>query len=195
MTQVARATALLLGLSCACSKSAVSPPTLDASANPQASVSATVAATSSTGVAKRPSAQSSKGALSKKQAPPKSLSAVPEPAAAKIAGGDLKAEEPEANPYSESVMLKLTVTPQVKALVMWGGKQMAKLGPGSMDTEIVRPRGSGPVDLEIKAEGYMPLHTRLYSDRNDKVAARLYRPEEAPGLLGFKRSSSPTEKK
>ena len=102
---------------------------------------------------------------------------------------DLKTEEREANPYSETVTLKLSVTPRVNALVLWGGKQMAHLAPGSMDTEIGRPRGSGPVDLEIKAEGFMPYHTRLYADRSDKVSVRLYRVEEAPGLLGYKRSA------
>jgi len=112
---------------------------------------------------------------------------------------DLKTEEREANPYSETVNLKLTVTPQVKAMVMWGAKQVARLAPGSMDTEISRPRGSGPVDLEIKAEGFMPYHTRLYADRSDKINVRLYRLEEASGLLGYKRSAErnapPVEKK
>jgi hypothetical protein len=67
-----------------------------------------------------------------------------------------------------------------------------------MDTEISRTRGSGPVDLEIKAEGFMPYHTRLYADRNDKVSVRLYRVEEAPGLLGYKRKDdkkTPEQKK
>lgn len=111
----------------------------------------------------------------------------------------LKTEEREANPYSETVNLKLSVTPQVKAMVTWGAKQVARLSPGSMDTEISRPRGSGPVDLEIRAEGFMPHHTRLYADRNDKTNVRLYRPEEAPGLLGYKRpvekDTPPAEKK
>lgn len=107
--------------------------------------------------------------------------------APKIDEEDLKTEEREANPYSETVTLKLSVTPQVKTLVTWGAKQIARLAPGSMDAEISRPRGSGPVDLEIKAEGFMPYHTRLYADRNDKVNVRLYRVEEAPGLLGYKR--------
>ena len=103
---------------------------------------------------------------------------------------DLRAEEQEANPYSEAVTLKLSVTPQVKALVMWGAKQMAKLAPGGMETEIARPRGSGPLDLEIRADGYLPYHTRLYADRNDKVSVRLYRGEEAPGLFGYRRSAA-----
>jgi len=119
--------------------------------------------------------------------------------APKVDDEELKTEEREANPYSETVNLKLTVTPQVKALVTWGAKQVAHLAPGSMDTEISRPRGSGPVDLEIKAEGFMPYHTRLYADRNDKINVRLYRVEEAPGLLGYKRSleknAPPVDKK
>jgi hypothetical protein len=65
---------------------------------------------------------------------------------------------------------------------------MARMEPGKMDAEIARPRGSGPLDLEIRAEGYMPYHTRLYADRNDKLGVRLYRPEEAPSLFGYRRS-------
>lgn len=101
---------------------------------------------------------------------------------------ELKTEEREANPYSESVTLKLSVTPAVKATVLWGARQMAQLEPGKMDAEIKRPRGSGPLDLEIKAEGYLPHHTRLYADRNDKVGVRLHRVEDAPNLFGYRRS-------
>jgi hypothetical protein len=106
-----------------------------------------------------------------------------------MADDDLKTEEREANPYSETVTLKLVVTPPVKALVTWGAKQVARLAPGSMETEIGRPRGSGPVDLEIKAEGFMPYHTRLYADRSDRVSVRLFRVEEAPGIFGYKRAA------
>lgn len=102
---------------------------------------------------------------------------------------DLKLEEQEANPYSETVTLKLSVSPPVKAVVMWGAKQMAKLAPGQMEAELSRPRGSGPLDLDIKADGFMPHHTRLYADRSDKVNVRLYRLEEAPGMFGYKRPS------
>lgn len=122
-----------------------------------------------------------------------------EPAAAKVdtkaTVEELKAEEPEANPYSESVTLKVSVTPPAKAVVMWGAKQLAKLTPGSMDAEIVRPRGSGPLDLEIKADGYLPYHTRLYTDRDEKTNVRLYRSEDAPGLFGYRRTINPSDKK
>ena len=133
-------------------------------------------------------AKPSKLAVARAQVAPAANKEVP-----KIADEDLKTEELEANPYSETVTLKLSVTPQVKATVTWGAKQVAHLAPGSMDTEISRPRGSGPVDLEIKAEGFMPYHTRLYADRSDKVSVRLYRVEEAPSLLGYKRSAEKKE--
>lgn len=109
--------------------------------------------------------------------------------------GDLTAENPEANPFSETVTLRITVSPPVKAIVMWGAKQLAKLTPGNMEAEVKRPRGSGPVDLEIRADGYLPHHTRLYADREDKVNVRLYRVEDASGLLGFKRSEVGVVKK
>jgi hypothetical protein len=182
--------ALLFGLLSGCAKPAAVGSAADAAVIPSANQPPSSPAKTPSGLAQRPSA---KGAPSGKQ--PAVPAKVAEPATAKVGDDDLKAEEPEANPFSETVTLRLSVTPQVKALVMWGGKQVARLAPGSMDAEIVRPRGSGPVDLEIKAEGYMPYHTRLYSDRNDKVSARLYRPEEAVGLFGFKHSTNPTEKK
>ncbi len=107
---------------------------------------------------------------------------------AKGADEDLRSEEREANPYSESVTLKLSIAPPVKALVTWGAKTVARVAPGNMDADIQRPRGSGPLDLEIKADGFLPYHTRLYADRNDKVSVRLCRNEDAPGLFGYKRS-------
>jgi hypothetical protein len=183
--------ALLFGLFCGCSKPAAIPPAPDAAPASSPSEVAPATASASKRPAKRSAAPGPVGGPTAKE-PPVSLAAL---VPAKVADDNLRAEEPEANPYSETVTLRLAVAPPAKALVMWGGKQVAKLAPGSMDAEIDRPRGSGPVDLEIKAEGYMPFHTRLYSDRNDKINARLYRPEEAPGLFGFGRSSSAAEKK
>ena len=178
-----------------CTKPAVAPAAPDVA--PVASTPAAAPTKAPGPASKRSAAQAAKAtsAASSKEAPGLPAAAAAEPPAVKVADDDLKAEEPEANPYSETVTLRLSVTPPVKALVLWGAKQVAKLAPGSMEAEIVRPRGSGPVDLEIKADGFMPYHTRLYSDRNEKVGARLYRPEEAPGMFGYKRSTIPTEKK
>ncbi len=67
------------------------------------------------------------------------------------------------------VKLKLDVYPKsAKVIVTWGAK---KLGPPPI--EIERPRGSGPLDLVIKAEGYLDHHTRLFTDRNDRLSVTL----------------------
>lgn len=185
-----RAWMIVLALLCACSRpSAPAAPAASPAVEPAPAPAPTKPGRQSKLAAARPSVAPE----ASKEAPKEALKEPP-----KIDDEDLKTEEREANPYSETVNLKLTVTPQVKALVTWGAKQVARLAPGSMDTEISRPRGSGPVDLEIKAEGFMPYHTRLYADRNDKINVRLYRVEEAPGLLGYKRSvekNTPTTEK
>jgi hypothetical protein len=96
---------------------------------------------------------------------------------------ELASETPEADPRSAQVLLKLSVTP-VEADVYWGGK---KLGvAGKQPLELRRPRSSGPLDLVIRAEGYLPYHTRLFTDRDDRLTVRLWRPDEATGLLGWK---------
>jgi hypothetical protein len=64
--------------------------------------------------------------------------------------------------------------------VLWGRKDL-----GLAPLEITRPRGSGPLDLVVVAPGYLPLHVRAFTDRDDKIAPRLYAESEAPSLLGY----------
>ncbi len=118
----------------------------------------------------------------------------PVPESAK-AEDDLQSEEREANPLSETVTLTLAISPPVKAFVMWGSKQLARAAPDNPTIELQRPRSSGPLDLDIRADGFLPHHTRLYTDRNDKVNVHLVREAEAPSLLGFRApASAPTAK-
>lgn len=108
---------------------------------------------------------------------------------------ELQTEEREANPTSETVTLILNISPPSKAVVMWGAKQMAKVTPDKPVVELQRPRASGPLDLEIRAEGFLPHHTRLHSDRNDKVNVRLVRAADAPSLFGYRSSTAATAAK
>lgn len=108
---------------------------------------------------------------------------------------DLRSEEREANPLSETVTLTLAISPPVKAVVMWGAKQLARVAPDRPIVELQRPRDTGPLDLEIRAEGFLPHHTRLHSDRNDKVNVRLVRPADAQGMLGYRSSVAATAAK
>jgi hypothetical protein len=75
---------------------------------------------------------------------------------------------------------------------MWGSKQLARVAPDKPIVELQRPRNTGPLDLDIRAEGFLPHHTRLYSDRSDKITVRLVRPTEASGLLGYRSSVAAT---
>jgi hypothetical protein len=107
-------------------------------------------------------------------------------AARSVLTAPLQAETPEANPRSETVKLKLTVLP-VTAEVVWGAKRLGTAGREPLVIE--RPRDSGPLDLVIRAAGYLPFHTRLFTDREDAVTIRLVAPSAASGLLGYKRTA------
>jgi hypothetical protein len=93
---------------------------------------------------------------------------------------DLVGEAPESNPGSDTVKIKLIAEASRKARVSWGRKDL-----GFAPLELERPRGSGPVDLLIVAPGALPLHTRVYTDRDEKLALRLYAESEGPSLLGY----------
>jgi hypothetical protein len=85
----------------------------------------------------------------------------------------------------DRVTIKISVDAHWKAHVFWGRKDF-----GLAPLEIQRPRGSGPLDLLITADGALPLHTRVFTDRDSALAVRLYAESDAPGLLGYPRSFS-----
>jgi hypothetical protein len=113
------------------------------------------------------------------------------PAEAKPGEEALEVEERERNPRSRTVKLKLTVSPAARGGVFWGRKRLAEVQPGQMTVELERPRGSGPLDLVVRADGFLPHHLRMFTDRDDRLSLRLIRPEEAQGLLGYKRPAEP----
>jgi hypothetical protein len=125
---------------------------------------------------------------SRRTAEPPAASAPPPPTGASVSApiddGD---REPAAAATGTSarVTIKLVVDARWKAHVFWGRKDL-----GLAPLEIQRPRGSGPLDLLIVAEQALPLHTRVFTDRDNSLAVRLYGENDAPGLLGYPRSFS-----
>jgi hypothetical protein len=85
---------------------------------------------------------------------------------------------PDAAP--ETVTIKLVADQRKQAHVFWGRKEL-----GVAPLEVTRPRGSGPLDLLVLADGYLPLHTRAFTDRNETLALRLYTTAEGTGLPGY----------
>ena len=112
-----------------------------------------------------------------------------EPGDAAAAGGDdgsLVGEERETDPRSDTVRIKVIVDGRRQAHVVWGRKDF-----GVAPLEIERPHNSGPLDLIVVAPGYLPLHARALTDRDDVLSLRLYSAAEAPQLLGYRADAVP----
>ena len=82
--------------------------------------------------------------------------------------------------------IKVIVDARRQAHVVWGRKDF-----GVAPLEIERPRNSGPLDLIVVAPGYLPLHARALTDRDDVLSLRLYSAAEAPQLLGYRADAVP----
>ena len=79
-----------------------------------------------------------------------------------------------------TVKIKLVADSRRQAHVYWGRKDL-----GIAPLELVRPRGSAPLDLTVTAPDCLPLHTRVFTDRDDTLPLRLYTEREASGLPGY----------
>jgi hypothetical protein len=119
-------------------------------------------------------------------APPLAVAAATTATPTPDVGASLQAEEGERNPRSDTVTIKLLVDPPKRAHAFWGMKDM-----GVTPLEIKRPRGSGPVDLAIRAPGYLTIHTRAFTDRDDRITIRLVPDAEAPRTFGYRTANPP----
>ncbi len=86
-----------------------------------------------------------------------------------------------------TVKIKLLADARRQAHVLWGRKDL-----GVAPLELVRPRGSAPMDLTIQATDCLPLHVRVFTDRDDTLSLRLYTEREASGLPGYSPTASTT---
>jgi hypothetical protein len=98
---------------------------------------------------------------------------------------DLEPAAAAERPDGGTVTIKLLADARRQAHVYWGRKDL-----GVAPLEIVRPRGSAPLDLIVLAPGCLPLHTRAFTDRDDTLSLRLYSEREAAGLPGFSPSAA-----
>jgi hypothetical protein len=102
--------------------------------------------------------------------PPVPLPADLEPAPVNVGDG----------PDAGTVKIKLVADSRRQAHVYWGRKDL-----GVAPLELARPRGSAPLDLTVTAPDCLPLHTRVFTDRDDTLSLRLYTEREASGLPGY----------
>gem|GEM_PF-2894927 len=97
----------------------------------------------------------------------------------------LNAETPDQDPGSPTVKLRLEASPRSAHPVVFWGK--TKLGESPVTIE--RPRRSGPMDVLITAPGFLDYHTRLFTDRDDRLSIAMVRSTEAGNMLGYKRKA------
>jgi len=90
---------------------------------------------------------------------------------------------PMVVPTTATIMF--STSPSVKATVSWGKKRLGIIAPGK-PLYVVRPRDSGPLDVVVRAEGYLPVHTRAHTFSDTKVLVKLTAPEATMGLLGYR---------
>ena len=137
-----------------------------------------------------PACSSGRGGASPVVAPAATLDGPPDGAAvvAIPLPDDLEpAPAVDDRPDAGTVTIKLLADARRQAHVTWGRKDL-----GVAPLEIVRPRGSGPLDLTVQAPGCLPLHTRVFTDRDDTLSLRLYSERDAIALPGYSPAAAPT---
>jgi hypothetical protein len=92
---------------------------------------------------------------------------------------------PPTAPVPTTAQIVFNTVPPSKAFVTWGKKKLGKIEPNK-PLIVVRPRDSGPLDVTVRAEGFLPVHTRAHTFSDNKVLVRLTAPEATNTLLGYR---------
>lgn len=93
---------------------------------------------------------------------------------------------PLVAPKPRPAKVKIIVRAIPKAQVFWGKEDL-----GWTPVTLERPRDSGPVDLVVRADGYLPVHTRAYTFRNDALSVRLTKVSDKMSILGARKELPP----
>lgn len=110
----------------------------------------------------------------------------PDPGAAPPA-----ATAPAAAP-SRTVKIVFITVPMKKAFVYWGKRRLGMIAPKA-PLVVERPRDSGPLDVVVRAEGYISVQTRAYTFGDSKVAVKLTPPDQKKTLLGYREEVPPPD--
>lgn len=86
----------------------------------------------------------------------------------------------------EFVKLGVNTRPNVKARVYFGRKLL-----GTTPLKFRRKHDSGPLDLVVRAPGYVTVNTRLYTYKDKVITVRLTRLEEQSKIYGYKAKLPP----
>lgn len=88
-------------------------------------------------------------------------------------------------PVSDKATIVFITVPNVTATVTWGRKLLGKILPGT-PLVVVRPRDSGPLDVMVRAPGYLAVQTRAHTFSDSRILVKLTPPEKKNELLGYR---------
>ena len=114
----------------------------------------------------------------------KNTAAKPADEAGKMAEGETPAAK------VDTVHISIQTVPPRKAQVKWGRKNLGII-PAPRALVLERPRDSGPMDLAIRASGFLPVHTRVYTFTDSRVSVKLTPPSEKNKLFGYREEPAP----
>lgn len=87
-------------------------------------------------------------------------------------------------PLSPNVKLTFRTFPPRRASVHWGAKRLGFTDRGR-PLVIERPRDSGPLDVVVRAQGYLPVHARAYTFDDANIDVRITPVEKKDTIYGY----------
>jgi hypothetical protein len=119
--------------------------------------------------------QLSRASATPTDVPPSAANTAPAPVAPATSGGEVPT----------TAQITFTTVPPARARVTWGKELLGRIAPHAA-LVITRPRDSGPLDVIVRANGYLPVHTRAHTFGDNTVAVKLTRPDQEDTLFGYK---------
>jgi hypothetical protein len=95
-------------------------------------------------------------------------------------------------PRKDMVRIQFYTVPASNATVMWGKKRLGVMKPKA-PVVVYRPRDSGPLDVLVRADGFLPVQTRAFTFADSKVSVKLTRLDQKQTLLGYKQEVLPPD--
>jgi hypothetical protein len=87
-------------------------------------------------------------------------------------------------PLSPNVKLTFRTFPPRRASVTWGSKRLGFTDRGK-PLVVERARDSGPLDVVVRAQGYLPVHARAYTFNDAFIDVKITPIEKKDTLYGY----------
>lgn len=95
-----------------------------------------------------------------------------------------KAHADAGAPLSPNVKLTFRTFPQRRASVMWGAKRLGFTDRGK-PLVVERPRDSGPLDVVVRSDGFLPVHARAYTFDDAVIDVRITPEDKIDSVYGY----------